>query len=499
MLQAFLEIDPASVIAPVNPRTFGSFVEHMGRCVYTGISEPGHPTADEDGLRGDVLELVREMGVTVVRYPGGNFVSGYRWEDGVGPVKDRPVRLDPAWRTIEPNTFGLDEFSTWADKAGVEIMLALNLGTRGVQEAVDLIEYCNHGSGSPFSELRRSHGRERPYAVRTWCLGNEMDGPWQLGHKTADDYGRLASETATAMRIVDPGVELVVCGSSGFSMPTFGDWEQRVLEHTYEQINLISAHAYYDPEDSDLESFMASAVDMDRYIQKVASISDRVGAKKRSRKRIDISFDEWNVWYMSRMDPTAEWDRAPRLAEDLYNVADAVVVGSLLMTLLRNNDRVAVACQAQLVNAISAIRTEPEGPAWRQSIFHPFALTSRHARGEVLAALPVGPSYESGRYGKVPVVDSLSTHDRETGSLSVFSVNRSIHDRVELAIDLRAFPGYEVAECQVLADEDLHATNTQLEPDRIEPRKAEIEFRQGRAEVTLPPISWSLLRLVRTP
>ena len=218
------------MIAPVNPRTFGSFVEHMGRCVYTGISEPDHPTADEDGLRGDVLELVREMGVTVVRYPGGNFVSGYRWEDGVGPVEDRPVRLDPAWKTTEPNTFGLDEFSRWAEKAGVETMLALNLGTRGVQEAVDLIEYCNRRSGSRFSELRRSHGREHPYGIGTWCLGNEMDGPWQLGHKTADDYGRLATETAGAMRMVDPGIELVVCGSSGASMPTFGDWEQRVLE-----------------------------------------------------------------------------------------------------------------------------------------------------------------------------------------------------------------------------------------------------------------------------
>ncbi|MEX1126787.1 MAG: alpha-L-arabinofuranosidase C-terminal domain-containing protein, partial [Acidimicrobiia bacterium] len=375
---------------------------------------------------------------------------------------------------------------------------ALNLGTRGVQEALDLLEYCNHPSGTLLSDLRRSHGREQPYGIRTWCLGNEMDGPWQLGHKTADEYGRLAAETARAMRMVDPDVELVVCGSSGASMPTFGDWEERVLEHTYEQVDLISAHAYYEQEDSDLESFMASAVDMDRFIRTVASIADRVAARKKSPKRIDISFDEWNVWYMSRMDPTAEWGRAPRLAEDAYNVADAVVVGSLLMTLLRNNDRVAVACQAQLVNAISAIRTEPGGPAWRQSIFHPFSLTARHAKGEVLSALPTGPSYESLRYGEVPVVDAMSTHDPETGGLNIFSVNRSAHDPVHLSVDLRAFPGYQPAEHLVLADDDRRATNTQLDPHRVEPREAPLAFGQGRAGIVLPPISWSLLRLVHS-
>jgi alpha-N-arabinofuranosidase len=497
-LQATLEIDPASVIAPVNPRTFGSFVEHMGRCVYTGISEPGHPTADEDGLRGDVLDLVREMGVTIVRYPGGNFVSGYRWEDGVGPVDKRPVRLDPAWKTTEPNTFGLEEFARWAEKAGVETMLALNLGTRGVQQALDLVEYCNHPSGTHLSDLRRSHGREHPYAIRSWCLGNEMDGPWQLGHKTADEYGRLAAETARAMRMIDPAMELVVCGSSGASMPTFGDWEERVLEHTYEQIDLISAHSYYEQEESDLESFMASAVDMDRFIRTVASIADRVGARKKSRKRIDISFDEWNVWYMSRMNPAAEWGRAPRLAEDDYDVADAVVVGSLLMTLLRNNDRVAVACQAQLVNAISAIRAEPGGPAWRQSVFHPFALTARHAKGEVLSTHPASPITDTARYGEVRLVDSVSTHDPDSGELSVFSINRSVNEEAQLAIDLRAFPGYEIAGHLVLADEDRRATNSQLTPSRVEPRPAPVEFSRGRADIVLPPISWSLLRLVRS-
>ena len=187
---AQLTIDPAFSIGPADRRLFGSFVEHMGRCVYGGIYEPGHPSADSRGLRRDVLELTRELGVSVVRYPGGNFVSGYRWEDGVGPVGDRPRRLDLAWKTIETNAFGLDEFMTWAAEAGVEPMMAVNLGTRGRPGGLDLLEYANHPGGTELSDLRRKHGAEDPYGVRLWCLGNEMDGPWQVGHKTADEYGR---------------------------------------------------------------------------------------------------------------------------------------------------------------------------------------------------------------------------------------------------------------------------------------------------------------------
>src|SRR5690606_26946697 len=222
---AHLTLDPAFVVGPVRRRTFGSFVEHLGRCVYTGIHDPGHPTADADGFRQDVIDLVKELGVGTVRYPGGNFVSGYRWEDGIGPVEQRPRRLDLAWHSTDPNTVGVDEFMRWCAKADIEPMMAVNLGTRGVQEALDLLEYTNVVGGTHFADLRRSHGQEEPYRIRMWCLGNEMDGPWQIGHKTAEEYARLAKETANAMRMVDPDLELVVCGSSSSSMPTFGSWE----------------------------------------------------------------------------------------------------------------------------------------------------------------------------------------------------------------------------------------------------------------------------------
>jgi alpha-N-arabinofuranosidase len=495
-LRARLDIEPEAIVAPVNRLTFGSFIEHMGRGVYTGVFEPGHPAADEHGLRLDVIELVRELGVTIVRYPGGNFVSGYRWEDGVGPLADRPVRLDPAWKSIEPNSFGLGEFALWSEKAGVEPMLALNLGTRGIQEALDLLEYSNHPGGTLVSDLRREHGRDRPYGIRTWCLGNEMDGPWQMGHKTAEEYGRLATETARAMRMVDPTLKLVLCGSSGRSMPGFGTWERTVLEHAYEQVDLISAHAYYEPSPLDPASFLASATAMEAVIEEVTGIADEIGRRKGTSKQIDLSFDEWNVWYQSRLqDGDGEWRHAPRLSEDDYTVADAVVVGSLLLTLLRHNDRVGIACQAQLVNTIAPIRTEPGGPAWRQAIFHPFALTARYAVGSVLGASPSGPTVETARYGEVPIVDALATHDNETGSLTVLAVNRSIAEPVELTVDVSPLSGGEVVEMVVLSVEDPGAVNTLRHPDRVLPRPGQWRVAGKDIVLVLPPVSWSMLRI----
>jgi alpha-L-arabinofuranosidase len=514
---ATLTIDPAFRIAPVERRLFGSFVEHMGRCVYGGVFEPGHPSADPLGLRGDVLELTRELGVSVVRYPGGNFVSGHRWEDGVGPAADRPRRLDLAWKTIETNAFGLNEFMTWARTAGVEPMMAVNLGTRGVQEACDLLEYANHPAGTALSDLRRTHGVEEPYGIRLWCLGNELDGPWQVGHKTADEYGRLAAETARAMKMIDPSVSLVACGSSNRQMPTFGQWESTVLEHTYEHVDYISAHTYYDPSDGDRASLLASAVDMDAFITEVVATADAVAARQRHRRKLKVSFDEWNVWYQSRLDADLDrrgWVEAPELIEDTFTATDAVVVGDLLITLLRHADRVGVACQAQLANVIAPIRTRTGGPAWRQSIFHPFALTARYARGTVLRTEPVGPSYQTAKYGDVPVLDTVAVHDESTGELSVFAVNRDDTDLV-LDLDLRGLPELAgTAHLAIAAGADpttaggtgpdaghgdvavgAAAVNTEADPDRVTPRTLPVPAPDGgRCAVRLPAASWNVLR-----
>ena len=362
MSQARITIDRDFTIADVPRRLFGSFVEHMGRCVYTGIYEPGHPQADERGFRQDVLALVKEMGPTVVRYPGGNFVSGCRWEDGVGPVEDRPVRIDGAWHTIETNAFGLHEFMDWAKEADVEVMEAINLGTRGVEEARSLVEYANHPSGTYWSDLRRKNGAEKPFDIKLWCLGNELDGPWQIGGKTATEYGRLAQESAKAMKLVDPTIELVAVGSSARSMPTFGTWEHTVLTHAYDEVDFVSMHAYYQEHDGDAESFLAESVDMDAFIDGVIATIDAVKAAGKHTKQVDISFDEWNVWDQVKYNDVeagevakSGWREHPRLIEDTYNVTDAVVVGTLLNSLLRHGDRVKIANQAQLVNVIAPI------------------------------------------------------------------------------------------------------------------------------------------------
>ena len=497
---ATLTIDPRFRVGPLDRRLFGTFVEHMGRCVYTGIYEPGHPTADEHGFRGDVLDLVRELGPTVVRYPGGNFVSGYRWEDGVGSLDQRPRRLDLAWRAVETNEVGLNEFAGWARRAGLELMYAVNLGTRGVAEACAVLEYANHPGGTSWSEQRAAHGVDKPHDIRLWCLGNEMDGPWQVGHKTAEEYGRLAAETARAMRMVDPGLELVACGSSNSTMPTFASWEATVLEHTYDLVDHISLHAYYEERDGDLGSFLASAVDLDRMIEAVVATADHVRARRRSAKQLTLSVDEWNVWYQKDFSGAQDqgWDQAPELIEDVYDVADAVVVGDLIITLLRHADRVAVACQAQLVNVIAPILTLPGGPAWRQTIFHPFAHSARLARGDVLRVEPVGPTYHTDAYGEVPVLDATATHDPETGDLAIFLVNRGTAPLVVQA-DVHAVGNPQVAETVLVADEDLRARNSADQPDRVRPRSVATSLGNGTLRVELPPVSWAAVRLTTAP
>jgi alpha-N-arabinofuranosidase len=506
MRSARLSIHPDRVVGPVNRRLFGSFIEHLGRAVYGGIHEPGHPTADAAGFRRDVIDLVRELGVTTIRYPGGNFVSGFRWEDSVGPVASRPRRLDLAWHSTETNEVGLHEFQDWLDRVGCELMLAVNLGTRGLAEALDLLEYANMRGGTALADARIRNGRVDPFDIRMWCLGNEMDGPWQLGHRSADDYGRLAAQTAGAMRAFDPDLELVVCGSSGRSMPTFGAWERTVLGHTYELVDYISCHAYYENHD-DLASFLASSIDMDRFIVEVTGIADQVKAEKGSDHTVNISFDEWNVWYMTRFNAEEKitdrdhWPIAPRLLEDVYSVADAVVVGSLVITLLRHSDRVASASLAQLVNVIAPIMTQPQGPAWRQTTFFPFAETAHHARGVALAGEVVSDSYPTAEYGSAPFVDAVATHDI-SGALSIYAVNRAQDGPSLFEVDLSPFGAEFDVEALTLHDDDPSAANTAEDPTRVGLKpNSTARIGGGQLSLELPPVSWTqiLLRPTRVP
>jgi len=473
----------------------------MGRCVYGGIYEPGHPTADDDGLRADVLDLVRDLGVTIVRYPGGNFVSGYDWEDGVGPRDERPRRLELAWRSIETNQFGTDDFLAWSRQAGLDPMLAVNMGTRGLDAARDLVEYCNAPGDTEWADRRRANGHADPYGVRVWCIGNEMDGPWQIGHKDAVAYGRLANETGKAMRLVDPSIELVVCGSSHSQMPTFGTWEDTVLDLAWDVADHISLHTYYDPAKfASTEAFLGASLDLDRMIGTVAATADAVGARKRSRKRVSLSVDEWNVWYQT---PTETFERrgepfveAPPLIEDTYTVTDALVVGCVLITLLRHADRVRIACLAQLVNVIAPIRTENGGTSWRQASYFPFQHVARHGRRTVLRVEPEVESYATETEDAVPLLEATAVHDGDE-TLTVFAVNRAV-EPLTLAAAVRGLGTPEVAEHVVLADDDPEAANTADHPDRIAPRTVGgARVTDGVLHATLPPRSWNVLRVSR--
>ncbi|PZE56660.1 alpha-L-arabinofuranosidase [Curtobacterium sp. MCPF17_047] len=499
MPRTHLVLDSAFTVGPVRRRLFGGFVEHLGRHVYDGIHEPAHESADEHGFRKDVIELVKELGVTTIRYPGGNFVSGYKWEDGVGPVEQRPRRLDLAWHSTETNEVGLHEFQQWLDSVGSELMLAVNLGTRGAAEAIELLEYANIPGGTARSEERKANGREEPFGITMWCLGNEMDGPWQLGHKNAEDYGKLAAMTAKAMRQIQPDLELVACGSSGASMPTFGEWERTVLEHAYEDVDYISAHAYYE-EDQDLTSFLASGANMDHFIKTVTTAADHVQAHKGSDKRIDISFDEWNVWSITKWEAMAktftleDWPVAPRLLEDVYTVADAVVLGGLLISLLRHADRVASASIAQLVNVIGPIMTEPGGEAWRQTTFFPFSVTSRLAHGTSLNVVASGDTVDGGKHGTVPVVDSAATV--EDGRAAVFLVNRHQTESTTVTIDLAGLDVDGEVHAEGIWDDDLHAVNDLSNTSRVGLRTNESVRREGDTiTIELPPVSWTALSI----
>jgi alpha-N-arabinofuranosidase len=501
---AKLVVDEDFTVAPIADRLFGSFVEHLGRCVYTGIYEPGHPTADENGFRQDVIDLVKELGVTAVRYPGGNFVSGYRWEDGVGPQENRPRRLELAWHSTETNQFGLHEMASWLKKTGNnELMEAINLGTRGLQEALDLLEYANVPGGTKLSEQRKANGAEEPFNIRMWCLGNEMDGPWQLGHKTAEDYGTLAASVAAGMRQVDPDLELVVCGSSGHDMPTFGAWEETVLQKLYNDVNFVSCHAYYHPKDGDVASFLASSVDMDGFIKDVAALIQSTRSRLKSEHEVAISFDEWNIWYQDsepskNPEGIGNWPVAPRLLEDIYSVLDAVVFGDLLITLLKNCDKVRSASLAQLVNVIAPIMTEPGGPAWRQTTFYPFSLTARLAKGgTVLEPKLDSPEYHTEQYGDVPSIDSVAVRCAD-GSLAVFVVNRGQSEASTFTIDLPSSEDFSHVTAQTLHDDDIYAKNTLGDQNRVtlHPNESvDLDADSKTVRLVLPPVSWTAVHV----
>lgn len=490
-------------VGQIDGNIYGSFLEHLGRAVYGGIYEPGHPSADKEGFREDVIALIRELGVPLVRYPGGNFVSGYDWKDGIGPKNERKARLDLAWASIEPNEFGTDEFIRWCRKAGISPMLAVNMGTGTPKDALELFEYCNHPSGTYYSDLRRKNGAEQPHGVQYWCLGNEMDGDWQICGLDAESYGKKAMQTARMLRWADGkrageagAAKLVVCGSCHCDMPTYPEWDRIVLENTYEEADLLSMHRYYEykPSSKDpLRDFLGSADNMGEFIDTVAATIEYVRAKKRSRRRVHISFDEWNVWNQSAPRTAPNWVKAPALLEDSYTFRDMLVVGGMLNTLLNHCNVVKAACLAQLVNVIAPIITQNGGGALRQTIFYPFRYASRFGRGETVRTFSDSARFEN-MHGRARVINEAVTHNDGRREVCAFLCNYS-ESAETVALELRDFGDLQCAEFVSMESADLDARNTFAAGEKVCPvQKETVPVKGGAVEVQLAPMSWNFLR-----
>jgi alpha-N-arabinofuranosidase len=493
-VQIFADTRRRSV--PLDRNLFGSFLEHLGRAIYDGIYEPGSRLSDANGFRTDVLEQIRELAVPIVRYPGGNFVSGYNWLDGVGPKQDRPKVLDKAWNTVDSNQFGTNEFLAWCKAANTLPLLGLNLGTGTPEQAAALVEYCNVEKGTRWSDLRRQHGVAQPWNVQHWCLGNEMDGPWQIGHMSAREYGMKAADAARQMRYVDPSLKLVACGSSGPSMPTYLEWDREVLEQCFDYVDAISLHRYFNnthETGGDSSKFLALNVEFERQIAQVADVCDVVQARKHSTKKLWLSFDEWNVWYRAT-DGDGHRQQAPHLLEEVYNLEDALLVGGLINSLLRNSERVRIACLAQLVNVIAPIMTNEKG-LFQQTIYYPYSWGLRFAHGSVLNLLLQSPTYEVSGMGQVAYLDAAAALSAEQGKLALFVLNRDLTQAHDVEVVWEDNAPVRVLEAQVLTGNDLKASNSFAAPKRVAPQAfAKPATRAGRTRFQVPPRSYSVIQ-----
>ena len=494
-------------IGAIDDKLYSSFTEHLGRSIYSGIYEPGHPTADEKGYRGDVMELVKELGVPVIRYPGGNFVSCYDWHDGIGPKENRPKRMDYAWTTIETNEFGIDEFCQWAEKVGIEPMIAVNLGTGSIKDAGDLVEYCNHPGGTYWSDLRAKNGHPEPYGIKYWCLGNEMEGSWQAGHLSAEDYTKKALEAAKIMRWVDPSIKLVACGSSYEMLPTYMEWDRVMLTELYNQVDYLSTHNYTMNAGQGTTNFLAAYAQLDDHIRNSARVLEYVKAKNHFTKDLKICLDEWNVWNFQdikidslddlaglttfEMTSAGKWEIAPSILQEKYSLLDALVVGGLGITLLKNVDTVEIACLAQLINVIAPITTVRGGGLFRQTIYHPFHMLSKYGHGTTMKTVVSGDTYEC-QFGTLPLVESAVVYNEKEDEVRIFALNCNQEGETEFDIDLQGYGDRKVVKHLVLTGDDMEARNTLEDPEKVTMQEKDISGYEG-TKVVLPKMSWSVI------
>jgi alpha-N-arabinofuranosidase len=493
ILRAQVLVDTDRAVAAISPLLFGGFAEHMGRCIYEGIYDPESPHADERGLRKDVVEALRDQSYTAIRYPGGNFLSGYNWLDGIGPKAQRPRRRELAWQSSETNQFGTNEFIEFCAAIDAAPMLGVNMGTGDIQSASNLVEYCNVSGGTYWSDLRVSHGFREPHDVRYWCVGNEMDGPWQIGHLDAVAYGKKALEAAKMMKWQDPTIHAILCGSSGDLMPTYPEWDRTALEIAWEHVDYLSMHYYANNREDDTASYLASAVRFERYVDTLEGTLRYVKAKRRSEHDVYLSWDEWQVWHSLGAPMQGGWTEAPHLAEDVYTLEDALVVAQWLNVFLRKSHVLKIACVAQIVNVISWLQTRRDG-LLKQPPYYAFKLVSNLARGRALDVLVKAPELETKQYGAVPVLDVSASYDDETQQGAVFLVNRDPTGAVATDIVWQNGKTIHIDEAWQLAGSDPKETNSWDEPNRLVANALPAStVKDDRVTVHLPPLSFTAI------
>ncbi len=484
-----IHLHTAFTVDKVDPRIFGGFLEHLGRAVYEGVYDPASIHADDLGCRTDVLDALKRLRFTAMRYPGGNFVSGYHWQDAVGPRDKRPLTRDLAWQSLETNQFGPDEFVQLSERMDWTPMMAVNLGTGTPEEARNWLEYCNIDGGSRYANLRREHGYEKPHNIKLWCLGNEMDGPWQIGHVPAETYAISAQQTARMMKMCDPSIELVVCGSCAPELPTYLEWDRQVLEHCRDEVEYLSVHRYVGNPDNDTEDFLAVTNSIDRQIEATDSVCRAVHHTRKTRRRVYLSFDEWNVWYRARtgehVDGRGKF--APPLLEEVYNLEDALVAAGFLNSFIRHADSVKIANLAQIVNVIAPILTKGD-EMLIQSIFYPIEMYSKRREGTSLQLRLDGPRYTSKQYGEVDYVDASAILDGNR--LSVFLVNRDLNKPMEVKIKIGDASVVKLLDAEVVTGKDPRAANSYDCPNLVRSQSYEdISIEGGVATISLPPMS----------
>ncbi|CAN1542371.1 AbfA Alpha-L-arabinofuranosidase [Fimbriimonadaceae bacterium] len=484
-----ISLHPAFTIDTVDPRVFGGFLEHLGRAVYEGVYHPGSVHADNKGFRWDVLDALKRLKFTAMRYPGGNFVSGYDWLDGVGPRENRPTKMDLAWQSAEPNQFGTNEFMEMSNEMDWTPMMAVNLGTGTPAEARNWLEYCNGKGGTYWADKRISHGYDKPHDIKLWCLGNEMDGPWQIGHVPAEEYAIRAQQTARLMKMCDPEVELVLCGSCAVNLPTYMEWDRKALEYCHNDVDYISLHCYVGNDANDTEDFLAVGLAIDKQIEELDFATRYVQAKTRSKKRVKLSFDEWNVWYRARSGEHVDGrgKLAPPLLEEVYNLEDALVVMQFLNSFIRHADSVKIANIAQIVNVIAPILTRGDEMVI-QSIFYPIEMFANRRTGTSLQVGVDGPTVASKTHPTAKQIDASAILNEN--ELYCFFVNRSTTESAEVRVDLSTRQLTSLSSGEIITGTDPKAFNDFGQPEKVRSEEFnEVIFRDGVALISLPPLS----------